>query len=201
GTGDDANYGWFLDELRPTITVSSPRPNRNDKPLTEIRVGVADAYSGVSNATFSVKADFPVNGAPPGTELKGQGSFVALGIFSIPLQMPFANLSTQHVTASVADAQGNTNRVEVRFWVNTGFRIMSLDSSALGSGRLTLRCENPSGATAHTVLCVDDLAKPASAWTVLRILNAVDEANHLRQLEVELPADLTGRCFVRVRQD
>src|SRR5439155_4424329 len=90
GTGDDANYGWFLDELRPTITVSSPRPNRNDKPLTEIRVGVADAYSGVSNATFSVKADFPVNGAPPGTELKGQGSFVALGIFSIPLQMPIA---------------------------------------------------------------------------------------------------------------
>ena len=25
GTGDNANYGWFLDELRPTVAVSSPR--------------------------------------------------------------------------------------------------------------------------------------------------------------------------------
>jgi hypothetical protein len=199
GTGDNANYGWFLDELRPTIAVSSPRQNLNTTPLTELRVGVADAYSGVSNATLSIKADFPVNGAPTGAELKGQGSFVAPGIFAIPLQTPIGNLPTQHLTASVADVQGNTNVVTVRFRVDAGFRILSLDPSALNNQRLTLRFENPSRATNHIVLWVDDLSKPASAWTTLNVLNAVDEPDQARRLEVELPGGVQGNLFLRVQ--
>jgi hypothetical protein len=200
GTGDNANYGWFLDELRPTVTVSSPRQNLNTAPLTEIRVGLADAYSGVSNATLSIKADFPVNGASANTELKGQGSFVAPGIFVIPLQTPIANLPTRHITASVADVQENTNVVTVRFQVDAGFRILSLDASALNIQRLTLRFENPSGATNHIVLCVDDLAKPASAWTTLNLLNAVDEPDQVRRLDVELPGGVRGNLFLRVQK-
>ncbi|PYK99825.1 MAG: hypothetical protein DME19_07265, partial [Verrucomicrobia bacterium] len=202
GTGDDANYGWFLDELRPTVAVSSPRQNLISTPLAEIRMGVADAYTGVNNATLSVKADFAVNGASAGTELVSQGTFVAPGIFSIPLQTPMSNLSTSHISAAVADFQGNTNKVEVRFWVDAGFRVLSLDATALTSRRLTVRFENPSGATNHTVLCVDDLAKPASAWTTLNILGAADEPNQVRRLEVGLPSGVpgNGNLFLRIQR-
>jgi hypothetical protein len=154
----------------------------------------------VNNATLSVKADFSLNGSPAGTELVSQGTFVAPGIFSIPLQTPIANLSTSHVTAVVADFQGNTNKVEVRFWVDTGFRITSLDASALSSQRLTLRFENSTGATNHTVLCADDMAKPASEWTPLNILNAADEPNQVRRLDVELPGGAAGTLFLRVHK-
>ena len=30
------SYGWFLDDLRPTLAVSAPRPNQNAAPLSEI---------------------------------------------------------------------------------------------------------------------------------------------------------------------
>jgi hypothetical protein len=201
GTGDDANYGWFLDELRPTLSVSSPRPNCNFTPLTELRVGVADAYSGVSNATLSIKADFAVNGAAAGTELKGQGSFVAPGIFSIPLQTPLLNLTTQHVTATVADVQGNTNKVAVRFWVDASFRILSLDASALNSRRLTLRLGSPSGHTNYTVLCSENVTAPANVWIPAAIAGAADEPSQVRRLEVDLPLTITNRSFLRVRRD
>src|SRR6185503_17162862 len=56
GSGDDANYGWFLDELPPTVTITSPRQNRNATPLSEIRLDVADADTSLSNATLSIKA-------------------------------------------------------------------------------------------------------------------------------------------------
>jgi len=200
GTGDNANYGWFLDELRPTVAVSSPRQNLNGTPLTEIRVGVADAYSGVNEVTLSIKADFSVNGSAAGAELVGQGSFIAPGIFSVPLQTPISNLSTSHLTVAVADYQGNTNRVDVRFWVDAGFRITSLDGSALNSRRLTLWFENPTGATNHTVQCAESLSAPANAWMPLTILNAADEANQIRRLEVELPSIVPKNLFLLVER-
>jgi hypothetical protein len=161
---------------------------------------VADAYTGLSNGTLSVKATFPVNGAAAGTELKGQGSFVSPGIFSIPLQTPISTLSTNFVTASVADVQGNTNKVEVRFWVETGFRILSLDASASNNRRLTIRFENRTGSTNHTVVCSDNLSAPLNLWTPLTVVAAADEPNQVRRLEMNLPTGIAGRCFVRVRQ-
>jgi hypothetical protein len=90
------NYGWFLDDLRPTLTVSSPRPNENRSPLTEIRVGLADAYTGIDQTSLSVKAAFAVNGLAPGSELVSLGSFVDEGIFSIRLATPLLELPASH---------------------------------------------------------------------------------------------------------
>jgi len=201
GSGDDGNYGWFLDEVRPTVTISRPRPNRNASPLAEIRVGIADAYTGISNATFSVRASFPVNGLAPGTELQTQGSFVAPGVFSIPLTSPISNLSTSQVVAAVADRQGNTNRVEVRFWVDAGFRIIGVDVTSLAADRLILRLENPVGSTNHVVRFSADPATPAGSWGVLPVLDAADEPNQIRRIEVQLPAPGAGQCFIRVQRD
>ena len=201
GTGSDAAYGWFLDDVRPTLTVSSPRQNENSTPLSEIRVGVADADSGISNATLSITADFPVNGSQPGTELSGQGMFVRPDIFSIPLQTTITSLAPSHVVASVADVQGNRTSVNLRFWVDTGFHITSIDASQLGADRLTLRFENPTASTNHVVFYSDSLATPLSGWIPLNVLNPVDESNQIRRVEVQMPPGLTNRCFIRVQRN
>jgi hypothetical protein len=201
GDGDDANYGWFLDEIRPTLTVSSPRPNRNDRPVMEIRVGVADAYKGINAASLSVKADFPVDGLAAGTELVSRGSFIAPGIFSIPLSTPLTNLPPSHIQAAVADNQGNTNVARIRFSVDLGFRVLSVDASNLAEGRLRLRVENLIGATNHVVAFSHRLEAPDDEWQLLDIADAADEPGHVRRLTVSLPAELTRTTvFLRVRR-
>ncbi len=201
GTGSDAAFGWFLDDVRPTLTVSRPRQNQNGTPLNEIRIGVSDANSGISNTTLSVIADFPVNGAAPGAELAGQGTFINPGIFSIPLQTPIGALSPSHITAAVSDAQGNRTTLKVRFWIDTGFHITSIDTSQLGGSRLVLRFENPTASTNHAAFYTDDPAKPRGAWAPLTLLNPADEPNQIRRVEIQLPAAITNRCFIRVQRN
>ena len=201
GSGSETNFGWFLDENRPTLTISSPRQNRNVTPLTELRIGVADAYSGISNGTLSVKADFAVNGSTPGTELVSQGSFASPGIFSIPLQSPITNSPSRHVTASVADGQGNTNTLRVRFWVQLPvLRIVQLNTAEPPSRRLTIRFENPSGQTNHIVYCADDVSRPMNAWTPVTVLSGANESDLMRRLEIDLPGQFTSQCFVRIAE-
>src|SRR6185503_5024015 len=67
-SGDDGAtpWGWFLDEIRPTVAISSPDPGRNDGPLSQILVGVGDGYTGLNLASFAVRANFTVNGHAPG---------------------------------------------------------------------------------------------------------------------------------------
>ena len=62
-------YGWFMDDLKPTLALSSPRARANAAPLAHIRFGLADADSGLDVASLSVSADFVVNGRAPGSEL------------------------------------------------------------------------------------------------------------------------------------
>jgi hypothetical protein len=111
-------HGWFLDEMRPTLTVTNPRPNDNHGPLSDIRIGVADAYTGIDAQSLSVKADVPLAGRKPGTELAALGSFVGDGIFSIPLAPPAVRLTRAHITVTVRDKQGNVTTQRVRFSVD-----------------------------------------------------------------------------------
>jgi hypothetical protein len=198
GSGAGTNFGWHLDDLRPTLTVSSPRQNRNEPPLTEIRIGVADAYSGISNGTLSVKADFPVNGLAAGAELSSQGSFVGPGIFSIPLSPAISNLPPRDVTATVLDTQGNRTTTKVRFHVGAQtFRILSLEAAGLDESRLNVRFENPDALTGHEVIWGNALDNVAT-WSPLTILDAESESNRVRRLEVQSQGPARG--FLRVRQ-
>jgi hypothetical protein len=113
----NAGYGWFLDDLRPTLTVSLPRPNENSGPLMEIRIGVADAYSGIDVSSLSVTADVSIAGRGPGADLAKMGSFVGDGIFSIPLAKPVTQLDRGHLTVKVRDRRGNITTQVVRFSV------------------------------------------------------------------------------------
>ena len=111
------NLGWMADDNRPTLTVSQPRANVNTAPVTAIVVAVADAYTGVDLDTFSVTADFSVNGFAAGSELKNLFSDQGGGVFRLTLSSPLPqNQIERHIFAEVKDHQGNVTRQSVRFF-------------------------------------------------------------------------------------
>ena len=119
--GDDGatQYGWFLDEIRPSLAVSAPRPGANGASLDRIRVGIADAHR-FAAGSLSVRADFVVQGRAAGSELADLAVGAGDGINEIPLGTPLAAPYTGHVLASVADGQGNITRVDQRFSLSCG---------------------------------------------------------------------------------
>jgi hypothetical protein len=113
----NAAYGWRLDDLKPTLALSLPRPGMNNLAVTEIRVGLADANSGIDLASLSISADVPINGRPAGAELADLAVAVGDGIRAIALSTPIAQVTNRHVYASVRDNQGNITRVARAFSV------------------------------------------------------------------------------------
>ncbi len=111
GRGASA-FGWFLDDLRPTLTVDLPRPGLNHEPIDRLRIGMSDAYSGVDETSLSLTADFPVDGRAPGTELADLVRETADGVLEIPLSAPLPALERARLTAEVRDRGGNRRRVE-----------------------------------------------------------------------------------------
>lgn len=110
----NGGFGWFLDDLRPTLTVHSPERGFNLDPQA-IRFGAADANSGLDLATLSVTADFPVEGRPAGSELADLVIVEAPGVFLLPLSEPVVAAVDAHVYVEIADQQGNISRVDRRF--------------------------------------------------------------------------------------
>jgi len=194
------SYGWFLDDLRPTLTVNRPRANRNSQPLSEIRVGFADGHSGIKSNSLSIKADFSVNGLAPGEELKSLGSEVDDGIFVIPLSTPIINMATGIVTVVVYDNQTNRNEVAVRFWVEPEGEDQSIvhsDFTGITADHVALRFKD-SESTNHVVYGSDDLKKSLALWTPLNIIGNSNEANNIKWLNVELPENPPGVYFFRI---
>ncbi len=194
----DGDKGWFLDDLRPTLTVSMPRQNENNGLLREIRVGMADAYSGLEPTSFSVVADFPVNGIAAGSELKGAGSYVSAGVFVIPLDPPILNLAESHVVAEVFDQQGNKKVVDTRFWVEPigeDQTIVHLDPGQIQTERITIRFRDESAGTNHVVLGAPSIDQN---WDPCTVEAYVEEPNDIRRLDVLLPPTVGGSYFLRV---
>jgi hypothetical protein len=108
--------GWFLDDQRPVLTVSEPRPNANDQAPQRIRFAYADANTGINPATLSVRASFSVQGRPANNELRDLAVPVGDGIFEIQLGDAFQDIvESAHVWVQIADQQGNITRVDRRF--------------------------------------------------------------------------------------
>ncbi|MDJ0652539.1 MAG: hypothetical protein QNJ40_00170 [Xanthomonadales bacterium] len=115
-TRGNPGMGWFEDNLRPTLTISVPRPDYNPVPPARIRFGMVDAYTGLDLSTLSVQASFTVQGRVPRSELADLASPVGDGIWEINFGGPLPpNLFNAHVLAQVADNQGNIKRVDVQF--------------------------------------------------------------------------------------
>ncbi|MFO1495419.1 MAG: hypothetical protein U1F26_12280 [Lysobacterales bacterium] len=115
GSGSAAALGWMLDEIRPTLTLSTPRAGTQAGPLRTIDFGMADAYSGIDAASLDVRADFAINGRPAGSALADLAQARGDGRYRIVLNTPLLSLPRATVTVSVADRQGNVQRIERRF--------------------------------------------------------------------------------------
>ncbi|MCH9648696.1 MAG: hypothetical protein K0U98_10690 [Deltaproteobacteria bacterium] len=115
GTGDNRPFGWYLDDLKPTLSVSAPRPGFNESGVTEILFGAADANSGLDLESFSLTSDFSVAGRSPGAELFDLAQPQAPGVWSIPLAQPLPALTAARLFAQVADSQGNITRIDLSF--------------------------------------------------------------------------------------
>lgn len=111
----DGDYGWFLDDQRPALEVSLPRPGLNLASVTALRFGFADGYTGIDLASLSVKADFVVAGRPAGAELADLATQTADGVYTIALGTPLPALVDRHLRVEVADNQGNVTRVDREF--------------------------------------------------------------------------------------
>jgi len=199
--GDNGDFGWFLDDLRPTLSIQTPRRNGQVTPLKEIRVGFADGYSGIDRSTLSVTADFTVNGLPPGTELAGSGHLAEAGVLVIPLDVPQINMAKSHVTAAVFDHQGNKKTTRTRFWVapaGDDLDVVHVDATDVSSERLTLRFRDDSADANHAVLASTTLGASA-VWLPCTLLDYVEEPNHIRRLEVQLPSG-ADQFFLRVEK-
>ena len=112
---DQGPYGWFLDDLKPTLELSLPRPGYNGSTVDTVRLGVADANSGIDPSSLSVTADFAVQGRSAGAELADLAVQVGDGIYEISLQPALGSVAEAHVYSEVRDLQGNATRVDRRF--------------------------------------------------------------------------------------
>jgi hypothetical protein len=130
------SWGWMLDDLRPTLTISSPRAGANPGPLRRIRVGFYDYYSGEAPETLSVKAAFAVNGRPPGAELADLFLPVrgADGVYELVLSPPLPALAEARLDVSVRDRRGNETRIERKFHVQGSGAVVA----AAGPGVIAL---------------------------------------------------------------
>ena len=105
------SHGWMGDDQRPTLLVTYPAPGANAK-LDRILVGMHDAYTGIDPDSFTVTADFAVDGVAPGHDLAGKFKPGSQGVKELTLATPITEVPKGKLTVSVKDRQGNVARVE-----------------------------------------------------------------------------------------
>jgi hypothetical protein len=106
-----AGYGWMLDDQRPTLTLTYPHAGANPQ-LTRILVGMHDYGTGIDSASFTVTADFAVNGVPASENLAPKFTALTDGRWELKLATPITRLAKGSLTVAVKDRQGNVTRIE-----------------------------------------------------------------------------------------
>jgi hypothetical protein len=85
--------------------------------LDRILVGMYDYYTGLDMDSFSVRADFELDGTKPGENFAAKFRHVNPGVWEMKLARPVAGLPHGRLTFSVRDRQGNVSRIERDFLV------------------------------------------------------------------------------------
>ncbi len=109
-------FGWMLDDQRPTLTVTHPRPGANSE-LSRILIGMNDYGAGIDAKSYSVSADFPIDDVKPGENLASRFKVKSDGVFELIFTTPITKLERGTLTVVVRDRQGNTTRIERTFSV------------------------------------------------------------------------------------
>jgi len=116
---DKRGYGWQLDDQRPTLALTYPKTGTNGA-LTRIVVGMHDYDTGLNAESFSVTADFEINGIKPGENLASKFKDKGEGVRELTLSTPIKELKRGTLIVSIKDKQGNATRIERVFSVSGG---------------------------------------------------------------------------------
>jgi hypothetical protein len=119
---ESEGLGWYLDDLRPTLTVTRPRPGVNREPVEEILIGAFDAYSGLDPSSMRVELEVGEGRRARSTELTGSIKELGDGVYSVSLPQPLASVDRALVQVEVRDRQGNRSVVEREFAVDAETR-------------------------------------------------------------------------------
>jgi hypothetical protein len=117
---DGRRAGWLLDEGKPTLTLTHPRAGASDEPLTRILIGMHDYNTGLDMDSFSVTADFALDGVAAGENLAPRFAPKPGSVWEMSLAKPLASLARGRIVASVKDRQGNVNRIDRTFKIERG---------------------------------------------------------------------------------
>jgi hypothetical protein len=104
--------GLFADDIKPVLTVSSPRAGANRVAVKLLRIGLYDNYSGIDRASLSVKASVPINGKPAGSELAGDFTSTGNGVWTLAVHPPVAGIRSARLLVRVKDSAGNGSEVD-----------------------------------------------------------------------------------------
>jgi hypothetical protein len=113
----DVGQGLLRDEGRPTLTVTLPRSGSNAAPLSRILLGMHDYYTGLDMQTFTVTADFAIDGVAPGENLAAKFQSLPDQRWELNLNEPIKSLPHGRITVLVQDRHGNSTRIERTFSV------------------------------------------------------------------------------------
>jgi hypothetical protein len=110
------SFGWMCDDQRPTLAITYPAAGENAE-LSQILIGMADAYTGLDLASFSVTADFALDAVPAGENLAERFSRLSDNRWQFKLKTALHSLPRGLLTVTIRDLQGNTTRLERTFSV------------------------------------------------------------------------------------
>jgi hypothetical protein len=123
---DRRGEGWMADDNRPILTLTYPRARDDEflrffaglnEEFSRILLGMHDYYTGLDMDSFTVVADFAVDGAPAGTNLASKFKQKTQGVWELKLDKPMTKLEKGKLTVSVKDLAGNLARIERTFAV------------------------------------------------------------------------------------
>ena len=106
----DSQYGWFLDDDRPVITLAEPAPDHTGQ-LKLLRIGVDDYGSGLDVKSLEVTSSVAINGIEPGKNIASLFKQDGSGVWQLFLQNPISQATGIRIEAAISDLQGNAHRV------------------------------------------------------------------------------------------
>jgi hypothetical protein len=108
--------GWLFDDQRPTLTLTYPQVGINES-VTRFLLGISDYHTGLDLDSFTVVADFPVDGVPAGENLAQKFKALPDSRWELTLAQPLKDSRRAKLTVAVKDRQGNVSSIERTFSV------------------------------------------------------------------------------------
>jgi hypothetical protein len=109
-------WGWFEDDLRPTLWVSPTVDEAQKGSVSKITVGVYDLDSGLAANTLSVTFNIPIGQSPAGTNLAAGLSPTNGGVLEVPLRPPIDLVTSRAVLmVTIKDNVGHLTEIRRAF--------------------------------------------------------------------------------------